>query len=227
MAKPKPRSPRYDFHAHTYLTDGQTSATDMWVAGERLGHTVMAITDHIAMEDPEPLLKHLHQEARAWEGEPMRTLVGVEITKAPPRKLGELARAARNAGAEIVIVHGESIVEEVPEGTNHAALECGEVDILAHPGLLTLKDAELAKANGTILEVSGRRGHCLTNGHVVRMAISVGAELVVDSDAHSPEQLLSREKAERIAAGAGLEPARVLAALEDAPQRLLSRVGKR
>jgi histidinol phosphatase-like PHP family hydrolase len=198
----------------------------MWVAADDLGHRALAITDHIALEDPAPLLRRLHEEARAWEDEPMRTIVGVEITKAPPRKIAEVARAAKTAGAEIVIVHGETIAEVVPRGTNHAALECGVVDILAHPGLLTLRDAELAKANGVILEVSSRRGHCYTNGHVVRTALEAGAELVVDSDAHGPEQLLSLETAREIAQGAGLNEAGVLRAIETSPEALLARLGK-
>jgi histidinol phosphatase-like PHP family hydrolase len=199
----------------------------MWVAADDMGHRALAITDHIALEDPAPLLRRLHEEARAWEGEAMRTIVGVEITKAPPRKITEVARAARKAGAEIVIVHGETIAEVVPHGTNHAAIESGEIDILAHPGLLTLKDAELAKANGVILEVSSRRGHCYTNGHVVRTALEAGAELVVDSDAHGPEQLLTLADARRIAEGAGLDEAGVLRALERSPDALLARLGRR
>ncbi len=218
--------PRYDFHAHTYLTDGSVSATDMWVASEALGHRALAITDHVALEDPEPILKRLHQEAAAWEGTELTTLVGIEITKVPPRRIAEVARRARKLGAEIIIVHGETIYEVVPEGTNHAAIESGEVDILAHPGLLAEKDAELAAANGTLLELSARRNHSLTNGHVARLALQAGATVVVDSDAHDPEQLISRAVAEKIATGAGLRAADVARAVEEAPLRLLKKLNK-
>lgn len=220
------REPRFDFHSHTYLTDGTTSATDMWVQAESMDHAALAITDHVAMEDPGRILKQLHQEARAWEERPMTTMVGVELTKAPPKKIGTLARQARRMGAEIVIVHGETIMEVVPEGTNHAAIECGEVDILAHPGLLTEEDAELARSNGTILEISGRRGHAFTNGHVASVALAAGATLVVDSDAHGPEQLLTLKTAEKFARGAGLKEREVAKALSDAPKALLKKLGK-
>ena len=221
------RPARYDFHAHTYLTDGQSSATDMWRHSDRLLHRAQAITDHLSLEDPAPLLARLHQEARAWEGSPLVTLVGVEISMVPPRRIADVARAARRAGAEIVIVHGETPVEPVPEGTNRAALEAPEVDLLAHPGLLTEADATLARDHAKVLELSARRGHSLCNGRVAQRALAASVDLVVDSDAHSPEQLVTHEMAQRIAAGAGLGVAEVGRALEDGPERLLRRCGKR
>lgn len=227
MAPDQQRPPRYDFHAHTYLTDGTTSAADMWDAADALGHRLLAITDHVGIEDPVPLLRRLQEEQKAWEEGPLETLVGVEITKAPVRKVAEVARAARRAGAEIVIVHGETLAEHVPPGTNRAALSSGEVDVLAHPGLLTLEDAELARAHGTLLEISARRGHCFTNGHVVRTALEVGVDLVVDSDAHGPGDLVPFELAQKLAMGAGLSGERVLRALETTPKALLARLRDR
>jgi histidinol phosphatase-like PHP family hydrolase len=134
-----------------------------------------------------------------------------------------VARASRKAGAEIVIVHGESIVENVPAGTNHAAIESGGVDVLAHPGLLDPKDAALARAHSVVLEISGRRGHSLTNGHVVRLALEAGAELVVDSDAHEPEQLIPFEQARRIALGAGVPVSQLAQVLGRTPTELVKR----
>jgi putative hydrolase len=184
----------------------------MWNEAEALDHRALALTDHLSLEDPHPLLDRLHREAQAWEGSKFVPLVGVELTKIPARRIAETARACRRAGAEIVIVHGESIVEHVPPGTNHAALDSGEIDVLAHPGLLDPKDAELATAHSVALEISARRGHSLTNGHVVRVALEAGAELVVDSDAHEPAALVRLELARKIALGAAV------------PERLLDRV---
>jgi len=82
-------------------------------------------------------------------------------------------------GAEIVVVHGETIVEPVIKGTNWSAVNCPEVDILAHPGLITDEEVEIAKDNDIALEISSRRGHCLGNGHVAKLALEVGADLVV------------------------------------------------
>ena len=215
---------RIDFHSHSYLSDGSTSATDMWNEAEGLGHRALALTDHLSMEDPRPMLDRLHREATAWEGTSFAPLVGVELTKLPVAQIARVARLARRSGAEIVIVHGESIVERVPLGTNHAALDSGEVDVLAHPGLLTKGDADLARAHGVALELSARRGHSLTNGLVVRRALEAGAELVVDSDAHRPSDLVPLEQARRIALGAGLDAAPLQRALFRGPEDLLRRL---
>jgi len=222
-----PARRRFDFHAHTYLTDGSASATDMWTAGDRLAHRVLAITDHVALEDPRPLLDRLHAEARAFADGPMVTLVGVEISMVPPRHIDAVARAARKAGAELVIVHGETLAEPVPAGTNRAAIDCREVDLLAHPGLLDPADAELAHAHGTVLELSGRSGHSITNGHVARVALAAGAAIVVDSDAHRTGDLLSFERAEHVGRGAGLPDLPVASALTATPESLVRKLGKR
>ena len=55
------------------------------------------------------------------------------------------------------------------------------------------------------LEISGRKGHSLANGHVASLARRTGAKLVFGSDAHDVGDLVSREDAERILLGAGLE----------------------
>lgn len=223
LSRGEPFARRADFHSHSYLSDGETSATDMWNEAEVLEHRALALTDHLSMEDPKPLLDRLHQEAKAWEGRQFVPIVGVELTKVPPRRIADAARAARRAGAEIVIVHGESIVENTPEGTNHAAIDSGLVDVLAHPGLIDPKDAELAKDHSVVLEISGREGHSLSNGHVVRLALEVGAELVVDSDAHDPEQLIPLEKARRIALGAGVPESALQRVLSTTPSELVKR----
>ncbi|MCI4319732.1 MAG: histidinol phosphate phosphatase domain-containing protein [Thermoplasmata archaeon] len=223
MGRTKGARKRYDFHAHTFLSDGENSPTDMWSAAERVGHRVLALTDHVALEDPTPLLRRLAEEAGAYENGPMTTLIGVELSKVPASKIAEAARRARQAGAQIVIVHGETLMEYVPPGTNHAALAAPDVDLLAHPGLLTEKDADLAHAQGKVLELSARRMHGLTNGHVASLAVASGVDVVVDSDAHRFDELVPLELARRIAQGAGLQPDRVAAALEEAPRRLVKR----
>jgi putative hydrolase len=215
---------RYDFHSHSYLTDGSASATDMWGTAERLDHAALALTDHVALEDPTPLLARLRQEARAFEGTAFVPVVGVELTQVPPRRIAEAARAARRAGAEIVLVHGESLAEHVAGGTNHAAIDSNAVDVLAHPGLLDPRDAELAKAHGVVLEISGRPPHGISNGHVVRVATDAGAELVVDSDAHATGDLIPLERARQIARGAGVLEASLEAVLHGTPAALLRRL---
>ncbi len=196
------------------------------MAANVLGHRALAITDHVGLEDPKPILDRLHQEAKGWSDGPMVTMVGVELTLLPPARISDAARHARSLGAEIVIVHGETIGYPVPAGTNHAALESGEIDILAHPGILELADAELARDQGVILELSGRTWHCLANGHVARFALQAHADLIVDSDAHDTHELMGIDLARRIARGAGLDAGPVERAITETPRKLLRRCRK-
>ena len=106
-------------------------------------------------------------------------------------------------GAALIVIHGETIVEPVAQGTNRAGLEAG-ADILAHPGLISEEDAELAAKKGILLEISARAGHSFTNGHVASMAESAGAGLILNSDSHSPGDLMSEEFARNVAEGSGL-----------------------
>jgi histidinol phosphatase-like PHP family hydrolase len=198
----------------------------MWREADVMGHRVLAITDHVALDDPKPFLDRLRREAAAWEGEEMTTLIGVEVTMVPPRKVADVVRAARRAGAEIVIVHGETPANPVPPGTNQAAVELNDVDVLAHPGFLTTEEAELAKAHDVILELSARALHMVTNGHVARTALEVGNDLVVDSDAHATDQLVTAHHAREVARGAGVPESSVARVLRETPERLLKRCGK-
>jgi histidinol phosphatase-like PHP family hydrolase len=122
----------------------------------------------------------------------------------------------------LIVVHGETLAEPVAPGTNRAALEA-DIDILAHPGLITLEEAALARERSVFLEISARKGHCLANGHVARTALEVGASLILNTDAHRPEDLITRQQAERLARGAGLTEAAVhnlFADAQDLAQRL-------
>ncbi|MCI4324020.1 MAG: histidinol phosphate phosphatase domain-containing protein [Thermoplasmata archaeon] len=218
-----PEAPRFDFHSHTFLTDGNASATDMWRQAQLLHHRALAVTDHLMRDDPSPLVGRLLQEAKAWEGTRFTTLVGVEISMLPPRQIADVARAARRAGAQIVIVHGETLVEPVYPGTNHAAIESGEVDLLAHPGLLSEKDAELAAAHEVVLELTARRGHAFSNGHVALRALAARAPLVLDSDAHATSELVPYARARALTEGAGVGPDALDRVLSETPRALLRR----
>jgi len=114
-----------------------------------------------------------------------------------------LAAQSRALGAQLIVVHGETPVEPVLPGTNRAALDA-DVDLLAHPGFITEEEAVLAAKKGILLELSGRKGHSLTNGHVVRMAEKTGASLAINADAHAPGDFLTAEMAEKVGLGAGL-----------------------
>ena len=196
--------PVYDFHTHTYLSDGVLSPLELIRRAYDKGYRAIAITDHVGLATQEAVVQVLVEEcAQAMAKWDIIAIPGVEITHVPAEVIPEAAEQAKALGAKLVVVHGETIVEPVEPGTNASALSSPHVDILAHPGLLTLDEARAAASQGVYLEVSARQGHSLTNGHVIKQSQSAGASPILDSDAHIPEDLLTAELACRIAIGLG------------------------
>ncbi|MBQ2485601.1 MAG: histidinol phosphate phosphatase domain-containing protein, partial [Candidatus Methanomethylophilus sp.] len=118
----------------------------------------------------------------------------------------------------------ETVTEPVAPGTNRASVENPDIDVLAHPGFITLEEAQLAKDNGVALEITGRAGHNITNGHVYHMAHEVGAMMVVDSDTHQPENLMDDAAAKVVALGAGLTEKEADKALHVTPFELTKKL---
>lgn len=194
----------YDLHTHTILSDGEMLPIELLRRMAVLGYTTVAITDHVDTSNAVSVVKALLTVRESAQLYGVRLLCGVEITHVPPTQIALIARQAREAGAEIVVVHGESPVEPVAPGTNHAACTCPDVNVLAHPGLITIEDARLAQKNGIALEITSRGGHNRTNGHVAVIAREASCQLVVDSDAHAPGDLLDKTGRQIVAQGAGL-----------------------
>ncbi|MBM3942737.1 MAG: histidinol phosphate phosphatase domain-containing protein [SAR202 cluster bacterium] len=216
----------YDFHTHTFLSDGVLSPIELIRRALVRGYKAIGVTDHVGVGNLEMVVKTLVKDcAQATQRWDILAVPGVEVTHVPKDDIDQVARAAKELGAKLVTVHGETIVEPVEPGTNAAALRSPSVDVLAHPGLISYEDAQLAAANGVFLEVSARKGHSFTNGHVVRMAKLAGATMVLDSDAHEPQDLLTPELCQGVALGAGLTADEAHALLNNNPQALLTRLG--
>ena len=197
----------YDLHTHTILSDGEMLPIELIRRMAVIGYTTVAITDHADPSNTEEILANLAKVRKSAQIYGVKLLCGVELTHVPPELIADLAKSAKEQGADIVVVHGETPVEPVAPGTNHAACGCRYVNVLAHPGLVTIEDARLAAKNGVALELTSRGGHNRTNGHVARIAREAGCQLVVDSDAHAPHDILSESEKFIVAKGAGLTDA--------------------
>ena len=79
---------------------------------------------------------------------------------------------AKDMKIPLIVLHGETVVEPLEKGTNRAAIESG-IDILAHPGLISEEDVKLAAKLNVNLEITTRKGHSLTNGHVAKLAVKL------------------------------------------------------
>lgn len=218
--------PLYDFHTHSFFSDGALLPMELIRRAHVSGYSAMAITDHASASNIEELVEKITRDCDlAWEEWGFRVLPGVELTHCPPRSIARLAARAKSVGARIVVIHGETLVEPVPPGTNRASVECPDVDVLGHPGLLTEAEAALAATNGVFLEITSRRGHCLGNGNTVILGRAAGAKFLVNSDTHSPGDLHTEAFARTVALGAGLTAAETDAALYEDPKTLLVRAG--
>ncbi|MDD3136389.1 MAG: histidinol phosphate phosphatase domain-containing protein [Methanoregula sp.] len=194
----------YDLHTHSILSDGEMLPTELVRRMAVLGYTTVAITDHVDASNTTSVVATLLDVKESAHIFGVQLLCGVEITHVPPTLIAGLARQAKTAGADIVVVHGESPVEPVAPGTNTAACACRDVDVLAHPGLITHDDARLAAKTGVALELTSRGGHNRTNGHVALVARETSCQLVIDSDAHAPHDLLDERAKILVGRGAGL-----------------------
>jgi histidinol phosphatase-like PHP family hydrolase len=193
-----------DLHTHSIFSDGVLIPSELARRAEVLGIKAIGITDHADASNLDfiiPRIVAVSERLNRVNG--IKTVPGIELTHIPPSHIGPLAEQARSLGAKIIVVHGETIVEPVVPGTNRAAL-AADIDILAHPGLISEEEVVMAVKNGVHLEISARKGHSLTNGHVAKLAKKHGARLLLNTDAHEPSDLITEHKARQIALGAGL-----------------------
>lgn len=194
-----------DLHTHSLLSDGQLCPAELVQRAKKKGYRALAITDHVDSSSLDLIVPQIVKFCRenAHLNSDIRVIPGVELTHLLPPRINKLARKAREKGAKLIIVHGETIVEPVPKGTNTAALDA-DIDILAHPGLISEQEVKIAKERGIYLEISSRKGHSLTNGWLARLATKWGAKLILNTDTHRVENLITEERARKILQGAGL-----------------------
>lgn len=215
-----------DLHTHSLLSDGGLCPAELVQRAKLKGYRVLAITDHIDSSNLDlvvPRIAKFCQEINSL-ARGIKVIPGVELTHLPPVLIKKLARRAREKGAELILVHGETIVEPVPKGTNRAALDAG-IDILAHPGIISEEEVRIAQQKGIYLEISSRRGHSLTNGWVAKLAKRMGAKLILNTDTHGAEDLITLEEARKVLQGAGLSPEEIEETLrnsEELAQRVFS-----
>jgi len=193
-----------DLHTHSIFSDGILIPSELVRRAEFVGLTGIGITDHGDLSNIDFIIPRIVTIAEELNRVlRIKVIPGIEITHVPPALIADTVKKARSLGAKIIIVHGETIVEPVAPGTNSAAIEA-DIDVLAHPGLITEKEVLKAKEKGIFLEISSRRGHSLTNGHVAGLAQKTGAKLVINTDAHDPDDLIDEKQAIRVVSGAGL-----------------------
>ncbi|MFH1479222.1 MAG: histidinol phosphate phosphatase domain-containing protein [Candidatus Omnitrophota bacterium] len=194
-----------DLHTHSLLSDGEFLVSELTRRAEEKGYEVIGVTDHVDSSNIEKVIDGLLKASSVInKHSKIRMIPGVEITHVPPKAINSLVKLSRSKGIKLILVHGETIVECVKKGTNREAI-LSRPTILTHPGLITIEDGRLAAKNGVYLEISARKGHSLTNGHVANIAKSVGAKLVLNTDSHTAADLITKDEAVNILLGSGLK----------------------
>lgn len=198
-----------DLHTHSFFSDGELIPSELIRRAEAIGYKAIAITDHVDSSNIDLVVPRIVSALKKLKGFiSIEAVPGAEITHAPPQIIHELVKEARHLGARIVVVHGETLVEPVAPGTNRAAIEAN-ADILAHPGIISEEDLLLAKEKGVTLEITSRKGHSLSNGYVAKEAMRFGVPLCINTDAHIPSDLITKDFAIGILLASGIEKNRI------------------
>ncbi|MCU0652442.1 MAG: histidinol phosphate phosphatase domain-containing protein [Candidatus Omnitrophica bacterium] len=194
----------YNLHCHSLLSDGALLPSELAVRHLHAGYKVIAITDHADYSNIKEVTKAILNFTRHWpKNSAITVLPGIELTHLPPEQFRPLVRYSRKQGIKIIVGHGETPAEPVAKGINHAALMAG-VDILAHPGMINDDDIKLAIEKNIFLELTARKGHCDTNTHVAQAAIKNGANLILNTDAHAPADIITPDELKQVGLKAGL-----------------------
>ena len=216
----------YDFHTHTFLSDGVNSPIEIIRFASAAGYKCIGITDHASYSNIDYLITSVKKDCKLaqdyWD---IIAVPGVELTNIPAKSIDELAKYAKELGAGLVIVHGESIVEKVEKGTNWKAVNSKYVDILAHPGIFTIEEAKMAAKNDVYIEITSRNGHNLGNGIVAKIGSEAGVKFLINSDAHSHKGLYRQREQEIVAKGAGLSDKQIEKIFLENNKNFLKKIG--
>jgi histidinol phosphatase-like PHP family hydrolase len=194
----------YNLHAHTFLSDGELLPSEVAVRYQAAGYKAIALTDHADYSNIRLVCKAVVEFCRKWPKDSLiKVLSGIELTHLPPQQFKPLSMLARKMGTQIIIAHGETPVEPISPNTNKMALQA-DIDILAHPGLITDEDTKLAAKKGVFLEITSRPGHSQANRHVVSQAKKFKAKLILNNDSHRPQDIISPAQLDRIGLDCGL-----------------------
>jgi histidinol phosphatase-like PHP family hydrolase len=194
----------YNLHIHSLLSDGVLLPSEIAVRYAAKGYKVIAITDHVDYSNIEFVAGSILKFTRSWpKNSLIKVLPGIELTHLPLAQFKPLVRYARKQGIKVIIGHGETQAEPVLKGSNKAALEA-EIDILAHPGLISDEEVKLAKKNGVFLELTSRNGHKVSNYHVAKLALKWDVKLILNHDSHAPLDINSPAQLKQVGIKAGL-----------------------
>ncbi len=192
-----------ELHAHTDWSDGSSSIEEMVAAATQRGYEYVAITDHatgpgilpgIGLDDEE--IPDYLAAVRAIDADSdITVLAGIEANIHADGSLSVADDVL--AELDVVIAAPHSGLEG--DGTEQlcAAASHPAVDFIGHPTGRRLNRragmdldmesvAATAVEHDTALEINAHPRRLDLSGHAAKQAIEQGAELVINTDAHTP-----------------------------------------
>lgn len=218
-----------DVHVHSDWSDGRADMATMVQAAIARGYRYLGFADHsVSLAMTRGLSPD--RVRRQWEAidELAERVPGIVILKCT--EVDILADGGLDfddellAGFDVVVASLHSGLQSSgAEATARvlAAIDNPHVRAIGHPTGRMLgrrpgleldieRIAERAAATGTALEINGQPRRLDLDSSMARVALEAGVELLVSSDAHTPEDLTFQEFAVRVARRAGATPDRVL-----------------
>jgi putative hydrolase len=209
---------RGDLHCHSDWSDGGSPIREMAEAAMALGHEYLALTDHSPRLtvanglSPERLEQQLDVVAALNEElAPFRVLTGIEVDINVDGSLDQTDELLGRLDVVVASVHSD-LRADAPAMTARmlAAVANPHTDVLGHcTGRLVIGrrqrdgsqrprpesrfDAEAVFAacveHGTAVEINSRPERLDPPRRLLTLAVELGCEFAVDTDAHAPGQL--------------------------------------
>lgn len=220
---------RGDLHCHTTATDGKADIGTMARAARDRGLEYLAITDHsqaLAManglNEAQTLAhaQHIREIDRSMPG--ITLLAGIECDILPDGTLDLAEDCLAQLDVVVASVHS-AFGQEEAQMTDRVlrAMASPVVDIVGHPtGRLLLRREpyridmerliETAATSGVALEINSQVHRLDVNDAYARLARDRGVNLVISTDAHSPNDLALLHWGTLVARRAWLKPSDIL-----------------
>jgi DNA polymerase (family 10) len=198
-----------DLHMHTTLSDGVNTLEEMVQAATDLGYEYIGITDHSPSVQSRGLgtvLKIVTETRKKIDEvnksqDKIKVLYGYEVNILVNNTLGLPDDILQNLDYVIAGVH-TAFNKNKEEETKRliSAMENPYVNIISHPSgrMLNERDPidpdwnkifEAARDKNIILEINGQPSRLDLPDDLIKTAIEWGVKLIIDSDAHSTDEL--------------------------------------
>ncbi|MET9490129.1 PHP domain-containing protein [Nocardia sp. NPDC006630] len=203
---------RGDLHLHSNWSDGSAPIAEMMGAAKELGHEYCALTDHSPRLtvanglSPDRLRQQLDviDELRE-QFSPMRILTGIEVDILDDGSLDQEPELLERLDIVVASVHSKLKMDAAAMTRRMVrAVSGGQADILGHcTGRLvegnrgtrpeSAFDAEqvftACRDHGTAVEINSRPERRDPPTRLLRLALDIGCDFSIDTDAHAPGQL--------------------------------------